>query len=166
MRISRVHALFSTIHSKICIIGGGTAGLNVSRQLLKSFKGSEIRVFDPSTTHYYQPGFTTIGGGLANPTVATRPQSEVLSKDIAVTFQAITKVDPSKNMIYTDKGEEHSYDHLIIATGIQLNWAHIKGAKEAVDDPNSAVCSIYFLDGAIKTNRLASEFKGGKAIFT
>jgi NADPH-dependent 2,4-dienoyl-CoA reductase/sulfur reductase-like enzyme len=166
MRLSRVSAMFSTIHTKICIVGGGSGGLNISSNLLRAFSGSEMRIFEPSTIHYYQPGYTLIGGGIADARIATRPQKDILHRDIPVVYQAVARIDPTKNLIITDKGEEFTYDHLIITAGIQLNWDLIKGAKEAVFDPDSNVSSIYVLPGAVKTNRLVENFKGGKAIFT
>lgn len=42
----------------------------------------------------------------------------------------------------------------------------MEGLKEAIDDPDSPVCSIYTLNGAYKTSLLREQFKGGKAIFT
>ena len=50
--------LHSITHSKICIIGGGTAGVNLSAQLSRFHNPRGIRIFEPSKVHYYQPGFT------------------------------------------------------------------------------------------------------------
>ena len=55
------------IHTKFAIVGGGTAGMNVAAQLLSSkvaTSPSEITVFEPRKTHYYQPGFTMVAGGV------------------------------------------------------------------------------------------------------
>lgn len=49
---------------------------------------------------------------------------------------------------------------------MQLDWDKIKGAKQAVEDPKSAVTSIYTFEGAQKTRKLGQEFTGGKALFT
>jgi sulfide:quinone oxidoreductase len=51
-------------HTKFCIVGGGTAGLNISAHLAKHYDPKSIRIFEPSKLHYYQPGFTMIGGNL------------------------------------------------------------------------------------------------------
>lgn len=104
MRLTKIASMFSTIHSKICIIGGGSGGLSVSSNLLKTFKGSDLRIFEPRTTHHYQSSYTLIGGGLASPSLATKPQKDIFSKDIPVTFEAVTKIDPTKNLIITERG--------------------------------------------------------------
>ena len=74
MKLTRLSYMFSTVHTKFCIIGGGTAGLNVSAHLTHYFKPTDIRIFDKSANHYYQPGFTVVGGGLADRKLAIRPQ--------------------------------------------------------------------------------------------
>jgi len=38
--------------------------------------------------------------------------------------------------------------------------------KEAIEDPECPVSSIYTLNGAYKTSILRENFRGGKAIFT
>lgn len=151
----RVNFMFSrAMHSKICLIGGGSAGLNISAHLLKHFNGSEMRIFEPSLKHYYQPGYTMIGAGIASPSVAVKDNKEVLSANIPWTTQYVTKVNPKDNLIHTEKGDLYSYDHLLILTGVQLDWSKIKGAKEAIEDPNCPVSSIYTFEGAQKMAKL------------
>jgi len=53
-------------HSKFAVIGGGTGGLNLVAHLRKTkdVLDSDIRVFEPSKVHYYQPSFTLVAAGL------------------------------------------------------------------------------------------------------
>jgi len=52
-------------HSRYCIVGGGSGGLNITTHLLRSgIHSSEITVIDPSPKHYYQPGWTMVGAGM------------------------------------------------------------------------------------------------------
>lgn len=155
-------------HTPICVIGGGTAGLNFTAQLGRrsGVVKSHIRVFEPSKFHYYQPSWTMVGGGLYDAEKSVRPEASLFDKRINLTFNAITKVVPEQNKIITDDGREWSYDHLIIASGINCNFDGIKGLREALNDPTCPVGSIYWKDYATKFNKLAEEFKGGKAIFT
>lgn len=51
-------------HSKYAVVGTGTGGLNLITHLIRSnIPASDIRVFEPSQFHYYQPGFTMVGAG-------------------------------------------------------------------------------------------------------
>ncbi len=53
-------------HSKFCILGGGTGGINTAAHLMRQndIKANEIRIFEPSQYHYYQPGWTMVGNNL------------------------------------------------------------------------------------------------------
>ena len=47
-----------------------------------------------------------------------------------------------------------------------MDWDKIKGAKEALDNPDCKAGTIYQMNYAEKTGKLGREFKGGNAIFT
>jgi sulfide:quinone oxidoreductase len=53
----------ATQNYNVVIIGAGTAGLAVANQLKRS-KDVTMAIVDPSTTHYYQPGWTLLAAGL------------------------------------------------------------------------------------------------------
>ena len=51
------------MRSRVLIVGGGSAGITVAALLRR--KGiSEIAILEPSETHYYQPAWTLVGGGV------------------------------------------------------------------------------------------------------
>ena len=51
-------------HFEILILGGGTAGLTTAAQLAARIGGRHLAIVEPSTTHYYQPLWTLVGGGI------------------------------------------------------------------------------------------------------
>ncbi|MDJ0708297.1 MAG: FAD/NAD(P)-binding oxidoreductase, partial [Leptolyngbyaceae cyanobacterium MO_188.B28] len=51
-------------YHQIVIVGGGAAGTTVAAQLLNSNKKLDIAIIEPSENHYYQPGWTLVGGGV------------------------------------------------------------------------------------------------------
>lgn len=57
-------------------------------------------------------------------------------------------IKPEANTVITNKGEELTYDELVVATGLQLQYSKVEGLKEALDDPDSKVASIYQLNYA------------------
>src|SRR5688572_24305636 len=61
-------AIFPSRRHKVVIVGGGSAGVTIGHQLLRSgkFKQDDISLIDPSEWHHYQPGWTLVGGGLKN----------------------------------------------------------------------------------------------------
>lgn len=59
---------------------------------------------------------------------------------------------------------DHRYDFLIVAPGLKINFDAVKGLKEGLADPTSAVSSIYSLDTVEKTWRNIEAFKKGTAV--
>jgi sulfide:quinone oxidoreductase len=53
----------SSSHHVVVIVGGGTAGLSVAAGLLRKHPDLDVAVIEPSEDHYYQPGWTLVGGG-------------------------------------------------------------------------------------------------------
>ena len=49
---------------QVVIVGGGSAGISVATSLLKRKSDLDITIIDPAGDHYYQPGFTLVGGGV------------------------------------------------------------------------------------------------------
>ena len=82
-------------HTKFCVIGGGTAGLNLTGHLLRSnVKPSDLRIFDRAENHYYQPGWTMVGAGITDPEVTVKPMDDVLPGNVPRTKENIVKIDP------------------------------------------------------------------------
>lgn len=154
MRRTTIFKLFST-HTKFCIIGGGTGGLNLSAHLLRGkVQPKDIRIFQAAEKHYYQPGWTMLGGDLCDAQLTYRDMKDVLPSSVFHTKKNVAKVQADKKTIIAEGGEKFTYDHVIFASGLKYDWEKVKGSKEALDDPNSKVGSIYWLDYAAKTAKL------------
>jgi sulfide:quinone oxidoreductase len=50
-------------HHAILIVGSGVAGVSVANNMRRQNASIDIAIIEPSEKHYYQPGFTIIGGG-------------------------------------------------------------------------------------------------------
>jgi sulfide:quinone oxidoreductase len=150
--------------------------MSVSAQLARSgtFKPEEIHVFDPRDTHYYQPSFTMIGGGVLGNSRSTvkakektyvkRPMKQIFNTGVNLIQEEVETFDPENNSFKTNK-EEYIYDYLVVAPGCKLRYDLIEGASEALDDPDHPVVSIYREDYAYKTLKHRELLKNGTAIF-
>lgn len=107
-----------------------------------------------------------VGGNLVEGQKTYTENWRLFNKSIHWTQDKVKNIKPDSNLITTENGEEFTYDQLVIASGVKLDWHKIQGAKEAVDDPNSPVVSIYTYDSAEKTRKYGQNFQGGTAIFT
>jgi len=118
-------------HTPICIIGAGTGGINLlghlSRQ--KGFLPQNVRLFDPSPLHYYQPGWTMVAGGLCSPEKFVIETNKMVVKNVVLERAKVIKIDPLSNKIFTSEGKEFTYEHLILSTGIRTDYDKIPGLK-------------------------------------
>lgn len=149
-------------HHQIVIIGGGNAGISIAAQLLRKDKKLDIAIVDPSEIHYYQPAWTLVGAGAFDINKTVRKEASVMPKGVNWIRKKATGFLPEQNQVTLEDGPL-SYDYLVVAPGIQLNWGDIKGLKETLGKNN--VCSNYSFETAPYTYECLRNFKGGRAIF-
>lgn len=153
-------------HHQVLIIGGGTAGITVAAMLLNRPDAPQVSIIEPSDTHYYQPIWTLVGGGVFDKSVSARPMADYIPAGANWIKEYVSTFDPDQNSLTTSSGATHTYDALIVAAGIQLNWGLIPGLKESVGKPGTGVCSNYAYDTVDSTFANLQALKKGKALFT
>ncbi|WP_299487084.1 FAD/NAD(P)-binding oxidoreductase [Acaryochloris sp. IP29b_bin.137] len=152
------------ISHQIVIVGGGAAGITVAAQLLKQMRSLDILIIEPSDQHYYQPGWTLVGGGCIPFEATVQPQQTLIPPEVTWLQDTVVQFEPDQNRLHTQHGTPVIYDYLVICPGIQINWDQIKGLPEALG--NGGVCSNYAVGGAAYTWETIQKFPGGNAIFT
>ena len=151
-------------YHQIVIVGGGNAGISAAAQLLHKKSTLDIAIIEPSDKHYYQPAWTLVGGGVFDVRKTERSEASVIPKGATWIKQKVVTFTPEQNTVTLDNNERLTYDYLIVAPGIQLNWNAIKGLEETLGKNN--VCSNYSYTYAPYTFECIKNFKGGTAIFT
>jgi sulfide:quinone oxidoreductase len=151
-------------HYQILIVGGGNAGISIASQLLRKDSSLDIAIVDGAQKHYYQPAWTLVGGGEFDINDTEREEASVIPTGTTWVQQMVTGFKPTENKITLADGTDLSYDYLIAAPGIQLNWAAIKGLPETLG--KNGVCSNYSFKTAPYTWECIQQTKGGKALFT
>jgi sulfide:quinone oxidoreductase len=151
-------------HHAILIVGGGNAGISIASQLLRKDASLDIAIVDGAKKHYYQPAWTLVGGGEFNIQDTEREEASVIPAGATWVQQMVSGFKPAENKITLADGTDLSYDYLIAAPGIQLNWADIKGLPETLG--KNGVCSNYSFKTAPYTWECIQQTKKGKAIFT
>ena len=151
-------------HHTILIVGGGAAGVSVANNMRRQNGNIDIAIIEPSEKHYYQPGFTIIGGGAYTLKETTRNEADLIHptvtwiKEYAETFQ------PDENSVTLRSGETISYDYLVVCPGLQLDWDKIAGLKDTIGKNN--VCSNYSPDTVEYTWECIKNIESGTALFT
>lgn len=159
----------SPIENKKCrllVVGGGSGGCTMAAKFGKHINKGEIFVVEPSDTHYYQPMFTLVGGGIKKLAECGKPMKSVLPDTVKWIKDSVTEFNPQRNSVTISRGDEITYDFMIVATGLQLNYDKIPGLVEALNVPNTGVCSNYSYKYVNRTYEILKQFKSGNAIFT
>ncbi|MFT5052805.1 MAG: sulfide:quinone oxidoreductase [Chlamydiales bacterium] len=151
-------------HFQVLIVGGGTAGLTVAARLCRAPQAPEIGIIEPSEKHYYQPLWTLVGGGVCKKEVTQRSQLSVTPKGATWVHDAVAEFFPEENAVSTVSGQRLTYDYLVVAPGIQLDWDKIPGLKENIG--TGGLCSNYSYATVDSTWENIRNFEGGTAIFT
>lgn len=148
----------------VLIVGAGAAGISVASSLLSREHGLRMALIDPAETHYYQPGFTMIGGGIFNSDEVKRPMQSLIPKGVTWIRAAVAEFRPDDNAVMLEDGTRIAYQRLIVCPGLKLNWDGIEGLSETLG--RNGVTSNYRADLAPYTWELVKQLKHGKAVFT
>ncbi|KAF2819079.1 sulfide-quinone oxidoreductase-like protein [Ophiobolus disseminans] len=153
---------------KVVVIGGGSAGIALSHQLLRkgNFKQDDIAIIDPAILHHYQPGWTLVGGGLKNKEDLHRPLSSLINPKFKFYNKSVGLISPTENHLTLNDGDKVNYEHLIVAPGITVDIGSVKGLSEALANPDALVSSIYDYKYCDKAFEDIKKFKKGHALFT
>ena len=148
----------------VVIIGGGAAGIAVASSLLARQANLDIAIIDPADIHYYQPGWTLVGGGVFNAASTARTMASVLPKGVHWIKSAVAAFEPDRNAVILDGCRVVRYQQLVVCPGLKLDWNGIEGLAETLG--RNGVTSNYRYDLAPYTWDLVRNMRGGKAIFT
>ncbi len=148
----------------VVIIGGGSAGIGLAASLLKRQPGLKITIVEPKDKHYYQPAWTLVGAGEFDAAKTVRNMADVMPAGVQWIRAAATGFDPAKKEVQLDAGTAITYQNLIVAPGLELNWKGIEGLEATLG--KNGVTSNYRYDLAPYTWSLVQSIQSGKAIFT
>ncbi|WP_010498475.1 NAD(P)/FAD-dependent oxidoreductase [Paenibacillus elgii] len=153
-------------HYSVVIAGGGTAGISVAARLARASRAlrGRIALIDPAAKHYYQPLWTLVGAGAAKKEETERDMASLIPEGVDWIQEAVASFAPEDNRLLTQPGRAVSYDCLVVAAGLEIDWGRIKGLKQALG--LDGVCSNYAYETVDSTWDAIRNFQGGTAIFT
>lgn len=151
-------------HFPILIVGGGSAGLSVAARLCRAGQSGRVGIIEPADKHYYQPLWTLVGAGILRREATERREEDLIPKGAAWIRDAVAEFLPDQNTVTLRSGKRCTYDFLVVAAGIQVDWDKVKGLRENLG--REGVCSNYGYDTVNTTWEAIRNFKGGDAVFT
>ena len=90
-----------TRHHQVLIVGGGAAGITTASLLLRQRPELEVAILEPSPDHYYQPGWTLVGGGVMTLEQTRRREASLIPKGVSWIQAAAIGFDPEHNSVTT-----------------------------------------------------------------
>ncbi|MGB0734183.1 MAG: TIGR01244 family sulfur transferase, partial [Pontibacterium sp.] len=153
----------STSHD-VVIIGGGAAGQAVAASLYQREPDLDIAIIEPSDQHFYQPGWTMVGGGVFTQDATVKAMSEVMPNRSTWYQDSVISFSPDENAVLLENGGAVGYRTLVVAPGLSLNWDAIPGLTDTLG--SNGVTSNYRFDLAPYTWELINQLKKGEAVFT
>jgi len=172
----------SSAKGKIVIVGGGLAGMSTAARLTNNLSNPDITVLEPEINSVsYQPGQTLVGGGLWEKSDIIFKRDDYLPNGVKLIKEAAVEFYPKENYVVTSGGTKVTYDVLVVATGLKLDFGRIKGLEEAGEVyscgdnqklvnilKSKGASSIYTADSSAQTPRDIDEFvakaKSGKKV--
>ncbi len=148
----------------IIIVGAGSAGIACASSLLKRAPDLSILMIDPSEDHYYQPGWTMVGGGVFDAKSTHRKTHNLIPSRSEWLQDSVVAIDGTNNSVSLASGKSLSYSHLVMAPGLKLDWDGVEGLQQALG--KNGVTSNYRYDLAPYTWELVQKLEHGKALFT
>ncbi|EFP06444.1 hypothetical protein CRE_18395, partial [Caenorhabditis remanei] len=113
---------FPAKHFKLLVVGGGAGGLGAASKFARKLPRGSVAIVEPREDHYYQPGFTLVGGGLMTLEANRRKQETLIPKGATWIRDKVQLFTPTQNLVKLRGGDEISYDYMVIAMGIQLRF--------------------------------------------
>lgn len=172
----------SDAKGKILIIGGGLAGMSTAARFTNTLSNPDITIIEPGdTATSYQPGQTLVGAGLWTDSDVNYKTADFIPSGVKVIKEKAVEFNPDNNTVKTSGGQEISYDFLVIAAGLQLDFSKIqglgisnsilsRGSDEGVRGAigKNGISSIYFANGATDTwanmQKFVADAKSGKKV--
>ena len=148
----------------VVIVGGGAAGISVASSLLSRDDDLDIAVIDPADVHYYQPGWTMVGGGIFDASDTAKTMASLIPAGVHWLKSAVAAFEPKDNAVILDGCRVVKYDRLVVCPGLKLDWHGIEGLVDTLG--KNGVTSNYRYDLAPYTWKLVQEMTSGRAVFT
>lgn len=113
--------IFKSMKKKVIVIGGGFAGLQLTRNLDKSL--FDVLLIDRLNHHQFQPLFYQVATSQIEPSSISFPLRYIFKKNEStqIRLAEVNTIHPQEKNIDTTIGN-FSYDYLIIAAGCKTNF--------------------------------------------
>lgn len=153
------------LSGKIVIVGGGSGAIMALSRLHRAIKNPDITIIAPNKIHIYQPGQVFVAAGIMEYDDLFFSNKSYIPDDVTWIKDEVKSFDAKNNSVTTRKGENITYDYMVVATGVINRFDKIEGLSEK-DIGTNGITSIYLSDlehgtalGATDTLKWNNELK-------
>lgn len=120
--VKRIKLPLATDQKRVVIIGGGFAGINIAKSLIKN-PSLQIVMLDRHNYHLFQPLLYQVATSGLDPDSIAEPLRNLFSnqKNFFFRLAKAEQIDDKNQIIHTHIGSLN-YDYLIIANGAKTNY--------------------------------------------
>ncbi|KAA1039611.1 NAD(P)/FAD-dependent oxidoreductase [Macrococcus equipercicus] len=152
-------------HYKVVILGGGSGGIAVASRLAKKVSlKNKILIIDHADYHAFQPSWPLVGSGAEKKEHTRKKMRRVVPHGAEFMQHKVSRIQPIERLVTLDHGQTVSYDFLVVALGIQLDFDQIEGLTETLGKNN--VCTNYLYDYVDYTYDTLRHVTAGNVIAT
>ena len=145
---------------KVVIVGGGFAGLNLAKKLIRN-DDFQVTLVDKNNYHFFPPLLYQVSTSFIEPSNISYPFRRMFQKKANFRFHlgCLTNIDTENNIVETDTGDVE-YDGLVLAMGTETNYFGMENVKrnalpmKSIDDALNIRNHILF--NLVKVVRLSN----------
>jgi len=150
---------------RIIIVGGSFGGVNAAYQLRRKLgERVDITLFSAEPDFTFIPSLPWVMMGWRRPeTLKVSLAGPLAKKSVRFVNERVTKIDPDAQTVTTAGGQTLGYDHLVLATGADLDWSNVAGS----DPAENLVRTCFTTEQAASAREAIDRFlasEGGRAI--
>ena len=120
--------------ARIVVVGGGFAGTQCARELKRLNPKLSVTLFERERTFTAYPLSNDVLSGLRDLRQQQFGYDAVTKQGVVLSPWPVTDVDPVAKTVTFSDAKKESYDKLVLAPGVDLNFAGVQGYSEAVSE--------------------------------
>ena len=117
--------------AKVVVVGGGFAGATCARWLKKLEPTLVVTLVEANATYTACPFSNDVLTGQRDLLQQQFGYDGVVRSGVVLAHSAATAIDPAAKTVTVADGGKLSYDRLVVAPGVDMNWTALPGYTEA-----------------------------------
>lgn len=150
---------------RVVIVGGSFGGVNAAYQLRRKLGDRvDVTLISAEADFTFIPSLPWVMMGWRKPdAIKVSLAGPLKRKGVSFINDRATAIDPQTQTVTTARGKVFPYDHVVLATGSDLDWSNVPGS----DPAEGSVHTCFTVEQAVAAREAIARFlaaDGGRAI--